>query len=146
MTPLGYAVSLAADLAPLPLPDDVHAQLGEVVIDCPGTYVTVLIVTEIDPSTGGPPQGNCNVIQLATVSIAAARDCSFVANEEDGTTDWTKQNTVSAQMDVDASILWDQADKWRADAFYIAPTPVATNFTQTGGLAIVVMALQLPVP
>jgi len=150
MTPLGFAQALAVDLAPPfptggPLPDPFHAQLGDIIIDCPGTTVTIQTTTNVDP-TGGGGTGNCDMIEMASVIIIAARDCSFVANE-DGTTDWSKQDTVSAQQDRDAEALREQCEKWRADAWYLPlGVPVTLTYANTGALAWVQMTLQLPIP
>lgn len=145
MSALDLAVDVATDLAALPLPEPVHAQLGDLVIDCAGTYVTVTTITEIDP-TGGSGAGNCDMIVMGNVTVIVARDCSFVANDN-GTTDWDKQNKVSVQLDADTAVLWDQTEKWRADAWYLAPgLPPTMTMAISGGLATVTLTLLLPVP
>ena len=143
MTPLGYVLDLVDDLAAtyplLPAPP-AHAQLGDLVIDCAGLYATVLNLSEF--AVGGGI--NCGTITLADITIIAARDCGFVARD-DGTTDWSAQDAVSAQMDVDADMLWEWAQKQRVDAF--APTtPPSITFMLTGGVALTTLGVQLPVP
>ena len=108
MTPLRFAQALAADLSTLPVPTPIHAQLGDVVVPCAGTYVSILNQTEVDLGN------NCDKIQMAEVVVVAARDCANVSYD-DGTTNWDAQNAVSAQMDFDADLLLEQAEKWRAD-------------------------------
>ena len=141
MTPLAYAQDLVADLVrlypSLPAPPS-HAQLGDLVVDCAGVYATVLTVTEFDLG------GNCGFITLADISVVAARDCANVSND-DGSTNWAVQDVVSAQMDADADVLWEWAEKQRADAF--APTtPPSITFMITGGVALSTLGVQLPVP
>lgn len=101
-------------------------------------YSTVLNVSEF--SLGG----NCGFITMADITFVAARDCANVSND-DGTTNWTAQNTVSVQMDADADVMWEWAEKQRADAF--APTtPPSITFVIGGGVAMTTMSVQLPVP
>lgn len=157
MTPLEFAEALAVDLSTFaallpmpipagPLPAPFHAQLGDIVVDCPGTTVTIQTVTDVDPTGGGGNRSHCDTIEMANVIIIAARDCSFVANE-DGTTDWDKQDLVSTQQDNDANALREHAEKWRADAWYLPiGVPVTLTFTNTGNLAWVQITLQLPIP
>lgn len=147
MSALDLAVALATDLATVAtLPAPFHAQLGDLVVDCAGTYVTVTNLTEVDPF-GGLAVGTCEPIPMGTAVVVCARDCSFVANEKDGTTDWAKQDAVSLASDGDALVLWEHDDKWRADAWYLAPGAASTlTFTNTGGLAMVTLTTQLPVP
>lgn len=142
MTPLQFTQSLVDDLVAvygfLPAPP-AHAQLGDLVVDCAGVYATVLNLTEF-------PIGdfNCGAVTLADITVVAARDCANVSNE-DGTTNWVTQDRLSAQMDLDSDILWDWAEKQRADAF--APTtPQTITFMITGGVAMTSLAVQLPVP
>lgn len=141
MTPLAFTQTLVAELVAgyplLPAPP-AHAQLGDLVVDCAGVYATVLNLTEF--SLGA----NCGYITLADITVIAARDCANVAND-DGTTNWATQDGVSAAMDLDSQALWEQAEKWRADAF--APTPAPTiSFLITGGVAMTTLGVQLPVP
>jgi hypothetical protein len=141
MTPLAYAQNLVADLVrsyPLLPAPPAHAQLGDLVVDCAGVYATVLTVTEYEIAP------NCGSITMADITVVAARDCANVSND-DGTTNWAAQDTVSAQMDADADVLWEWAGKQRADAF--APTnPPSITFMITGGVALTTLGVQLPVP
>jgi len=141
MTPLAFARALVEDLVrshPLLPAPPAHAQVGDLVVDCPGVYATITNITEYDLG------GNCGFITMADITVIAARDCAFVANE-DGTTDWAKQDTVSAQMDLDEELLWEWGQKHRAEAF--APTtPPSVTFMNTAGLGLTTLLLQLPVP
>lgn len=142
MTPLAFARDLVDNLVAtyplLPAPPQ-HAQLGDLVIDCAGVYATILNLTEF--AVGGR---NCGYVTIADISVVATRDCANVSNE-DGTTNWAAQDVVSAQMDLDADMLWEWAEKQRADAF--APTtPPSITFMITGGVALTTLGVQLPVP
>lgn len=142
MTPLAFVESLVDEVVAtyplLPAPPQ-HAQLGDLVVDCAGVYGTILNLTEF--VIGGPA---CGAATLADVTIIAARDCAHVAND-DGTTNWDAQDAVSAQMDLDADMLWEWAEKQRADAF-VPTTPPAITFLIGGGVAMTTLLVQLPVP
>jgi len=140
MTPLEFVQKLAEELDALALPDPVHAQMGDVVVDCQGTTISVLNVTEQEVPFGG----NCDVIQFADIVVIAARECSDVSND-DGTTDWDAQDAVSAAMDADGQILLDWADDKMSDAFFRLGRPALT-FTIQGGIAFVTLTMNLPVP
>jgi len=148
VTPLQFAQALAADLATLPLPAPAHGQLGEIVVPCAGTYVSVVTTSRVDPTTGASLGGfgNCDRIEMAVVSVVAARDCADVANQ-DGSTNWVQQDVVSTSMDVDGQILWDWSDKMLADAWYTQPgVPTTVTYQILGALQMVVLGVQLPVP
>ncbi len=138
MTPLTFAQDLAADLATRGAPQPAHGQLGEVVLDCAGTIVSILTQSEYDLGN------NCGAIDLVDVVASITRDCSFVANQ-DGTTDWAKQDQVSAALDLDATLLWDWGEKLRATAWLRTGTPTVL-FTQMGGVASATLNIQLPLP
>ena len=155
MTPLQFAQSLAGQLAgvspfsspfTLPfggtshllLPQGIHAQLGNVVIDCAGTWVTIINTNERDLS-------GCGTVEMADVNVVAALDCAFVAHE-DGTTNWPAMDAVMGQLDVVTAELAEwarglvEADRWAGAAFN------GTAWTLEGGLAIVTIGMTLPVP
>jgi hypothetical protein len=138
VTPLRFAQSVATLLGGRGLPQPVHAQLGNIEVPCEGTYVTVLTSTYQDLG------GNCGLIQMADLVIIAARDCSFTANE-DGTTNWEQQDAVSAALDRDTNTILAWAEGARAEAVLRTSTPSA-SFQNTGGLALVTVLAQLPVP
>ena len=141
VTPLAFAEELVTDLIrmypSLPAPPT-HAQLGDLVVDCAGVYATVLNLTEYDLGS------NCGSILLADITIIAARDCANVSND-DGTTDWAKQDVVSTNMDADSEAMWEWAQKQRADAFS-PTTPPSVTYMITGAVALTSLAVQLPVP
>lgn len=142
MTPLAFTQDLIVDLARSypQLPSPTHAQLGDLVVDCAGLYGTVLNLTEF--AVGGGI--NCGFITLADITVVSARDCANVSND-DGTTNWTVQNVVSVAMDADSTVLWEWAEKARVDSF--APTtPPSVTFLITGGVSMVMLNVQLPVP
>lgn len=141
MTPLEFAQALAADLEASyssNLPAPYTAQLGDLVIDCPGTFVTLLSLTEQDLGN------NCGAVPMADVVVAAARDCAHVANE-DGTTDHAKMAEVSQAMDHDAEILQEWGDKQWIDSWFRLGRPSITFIVQ-GGLSTVTMNVSLPIP
>lgn len=138
MTPLQFAQRLARQFEATSLPKPVHAQLGELQVPCEGTYVTALTQSYYDPG------GGCGLMELTDLVIIAARDCSNVAND-DGTTDWAKQDAVSAASDSDAAILREIVEAERAEAVYRTSTPT-TAYLITGGLSMVTVLAQLPVP
>jgi len=141
MTPLGFVQDLVADLArSYPMPTPTHAQLGDVVVDCAGLFATVLNLSEYAIAA----TANCGFVTLADISVTASRDCANVANE-DGTTNWARQDAVSAQMDADADALWEWAEKQRVAAF-TPTTPPSITFLITGGVATTTLGVQLPVP
>jgi hypothetical protein len=138
MTPLGFTEELAADLATRGAPQPAHGQLGEVVLACAGTIVSILTHTEIDLG------GNCGVIELVDVVATITRDCANVAYE-DGTTNWAAQDRVSVLLDADATLLWEWGEKLRAAAWYRGQPP-ALVYSQLGGVANVTLSIQLPLP
>jgi hypothetical protein len=138
MTPLEFTRQIAKELETSLLPKPINAQVGEVIIPCPGTIVSILIVSEIDLG------GNCGSIPVGDVVISAAYDCSFTAND-DGTTNWPKQDEVSALLDTAGDFLLAWADEARADAVYRGGMPSVT-FLQIGGLAIATLSVSLPIP
>lgn len=145
MSPLEFAQALVDDLKarygqpPTPqLPEPYLAQLGDLVIDCPGTFVTILSKSEQDLG------GNCGSVATADVVAAIARDCAHVANE-DGTTDHAAMTAVSAGMDHDAEILQEWGDKLYAESWFRLGRPTIT-FVVQGGLAVVTMNVTLPIP
>jgi hypothetical protein len=138
VTPLTFARSVATTLAARGLPNPAHGQLGPMVVPCEGTYVTVMTQTYQDLG------GNCGLIQMADLIIVAARDCSFVANE-DGTTNWEAQDAVSANLDADTQKILAWAEAARADAVIRTSTPSA-SFQNDGAIAQVTVLAQLPVP
>lgn len=140
MTPLGFAQTLVDDLATLPLPPEFHAQLGDLVIPCAGTYLSVMNLTE-SPIAADPV---CGTVQMADITVVAAYDCANVSND-DGTTNWAAQDTVSAQMDLAGDVLWEWAAKQRADAWVPTSAPSIT-YAIGGGVAMTTMGVQLPVP
>lgn len=143
MTPLAFTQTLVDDLVAsyplLPAPP-AHAQLGDLVVDCAGVYATILNLTEF--AIAGSQ--HCGYVTLADLSVVAAHDCANVANE-DGTTNWQQQDIVSAQMDVDGDMLWEWAEKQRADS-YVLTTPPSITYIITGAVAMTTLGLQLPVP
>lgn len=141
MTPLEFARQLVKELDELAVPDPLHAQLGDVIVDCEGTIVSITNKTE-QVLTEGAPQ--CGVIELADIVVVAARECSNVAND-DGTTDWAKMDAVSASLDHDGAILEDWADGKMAEAFFRLGRPVIT-YTIQGGIAFVTLTMTLPIP
>ena len=81
MTPLTFAQDLAADLATRGAPQPAHGQLGEVVLDCAGTIVSILTQSEYDLGN------NCGAIDLVDVVASITRDCSLVK--------WRQQMSVT---------------------------------------------------
>ena len=140
MTPLRFAQSLATDLGYLGVPQPVHAQLGELIVPCAGTYVTILTQSEVQLD----PNGVCGAIMLADVVVVIARDCAHVALD-DGTTNWPVQDAVSAMLDADGDLLWEQAEKWRTLAWYRQGTQSIT-YTVLGALAMTTLTVSLPIP
>ena len=145
MSPFEFAQALIEDLKarygqpPDPqLPEPYLAQLGDLVIDCAGTFVTILSKSEQDLG------GNCGSVAMADVVAAISRDCANVALD-DGTTDHDAMNTVSAGMDHDAEILQEWGDKLYAESWFRLTRPVITFIVQ-GGLATVTMNVTLPIP
>ena len=138
MTPLGFAQYLVDDLAAsyslLPRPG--HAQLGDLVIDCAGTFITVLNLTEFDLGA------NCDAATLADLSVIAAHECANVSND-DGTTNWVVQDSVSRQMDLDSQMLWEWGEKHRADAVVNSGVPPTITFSISGGVASTIPTIQL---
>jgi hypothetical protein len=142
MSPLSFVQELVDDLIrtypTLPAPP-AHAQLSDLVIDCAGVFATILTLTEYE--LGGK---NCGSVLMADITVVASRDCAHVSND-DGTTNWEKQDVVSAQMNMDSDLMWEWAEKQRVEAF--APTtPPSITYMNTGGVALTTLVLQLPVP
>jgi hypothetical protein len=138
VTPLEYTRWIAKRLEASSLPREVNAQVGEIIIPCPGTYVTLLGQTEIDMGR------HCDAIPVGDIVITAAFDCAFTAND-DGTTNWDQQDLVSAQLDLAGDYLWRWVEDARADVVYRGTSPVL-SFLQLGGLAMATISAQLPIP
>lgn len=120
------------------LPQPTTAQVGEIVIPCAGTYVTILNQTEIDQGR------NCDAIPVGDTVITAAFDCANVAND-DGSTNWEAQDVVSAQLDLAGDYLWSYVAELRADVVYRGNPPLL-SYLQLGGLAMATITAQLPIP
>jgi hypothetical protein len=138
VTPLGFVHALVDDLSTLLLPEPVHGQLGEIIVPCAGTYVSILNQTEVELGA------NCDTVLLADVAVVAARDCANVSND-DGTTNWDAQDAVSLLLDRDGTVLWEWAEKQRADAWYRQGTPTITYMT-LGAIAMTTLGVLLPIP
>jgi hypothetical protein len=138
VTPLQFTRSIAKPLEDSMLPQPTSAQVGEIIIPCAGTYVTILNQTEIDQGR------NCDAIPVGDVVITSAFDCANVAND-DGTTNWDAQDVVSAQLDLAGDYLWGYIADIRADVVYRSNPPVL-SYLQTGGLAMATITAQLPIP
>lgn len=138
MTPLEFTRDLAADLTTRGAPPESHAQLGEIIVPCAGTYVSIVNQVQVDLGN------NCAPIELVDVVAVLARDCANVSND-DGTTNWTAQDQVSAGLDADGAMLWDWGEKLLAAAWYRTGTPTLT-YTILGGIAMVTLGIQLPLP
>lgn len=141
MTPLEFAEQLAKELDALSLPDPVYAQLGDIIVDCQGTTVSVMNLAEQDLVPGAP---DCGVVEFADIIVIAARECANVANE-DGTTNHEAMASVSATMDADGAILLDWADIKMQEALMTLGRPTLTYSIQ-GGIAFVTLSITLPVP
>jgi hypothetical protein len=122
------------------VPTPVHAQLGELVVPCAGTYVSILTQSEVPLD----PDAKCGAILMADIVAVIARECANVAND-DGTTNWVAQDAVSVMLDVDGDLLWDWAEKQRAVAWYRQGTP-AIVYTVQGAIAMTTLTVPLPVP
>lgn len=143
MSPLEFAEALVVDLRaqyPSAPPPDL-AQLGDLVVDCQGTFVTILSTSEQDIAGTA---SNCDPVEMCDVVAAIARDCANVARE-DGTTDHVLMTQVSEQMDLDAVALRDWADKLYAASWFRLGHPTLTFIIQ-GGIATVTMNVTLPLP
>lgn len=140
MTPIEFANTLAADLATLPLPQPVYAQMGDIIVDCAGTTVSVMITTEQEMVAGGM----CDVIEMADLIVIAARECADVSND-DGTTDHVAMDAVSAAMSADSVVLKDWADKMMALSWWRLGRPSITYMIQ-GGIAFATLSVTLPIP
>ena len=143
MTPLEFAKVLAKELDALLLPDPVHAQLGDIVVDCQGTTISVMNVSEQNASITSAG-GICDVVEMADIIAIAARECADVSND-DGTTDHDAMDAVSATMDADGTILLDWADQKLAEAFFRLGRPTLI-FTIQGAIAFVTLSVTLPIP
>ena len=154
MTPLEFAQALADDLksltppyvspGPIPpgsLPLPVYAQLGDIIVDCEGTTVSIMNKTEQEMVAGG---SECGIIEMADIIVIAARECADVAND-DGTTDHDAMATVAAGMDADGVVLEDWADKLMAESWWRLGRPTIT-YTIQGAIAFVTLAITLPIP
>lgn len=122
-----------ADNSPLPTP--AYAQLGEAVVTCASTIVTL---TSIDP-VGAEYQPDCTPGQIGNFAITIARDCGVVYDETSGVDDPDLVVAASEDMDADGDLLW----RWAAtlDLFYVKTWTV--SFSLPGGLLISAMALTL---
>jgi hypothetical protein len=148
VTPLAFAEKVAEDLSALPLPAAFHGQLGDIVVPCAGTYVTVTGLVDIDPTgagIGALSTGNCGTITMADLQIIAARDCANVALD-DGATNWTVMDGVSASLDADGDTLWNWADSERDLAWYKTPGGPSISYVIEGALSRVTLTVQLPLP
>jgi hypothetical protein len=103
VTPLGFVHALVDDLSTLLLPEPVHGQLGEIIVPCAGTYVSILNQTEVE------------------------------------------RDAVSLLLDRDGTVLWEWAEKQRADAWYRQGTPTITYMT-LGAIAMTTLGVLLPIP
>lgn len=142
MTPLQFADQLRDDLTTIAVPQPVYAQLGDIVVDCAATTVSVMSVTEQEV-TGGLG-GQCDVVEIGEVLVIAARECADVAND-DGTTDHVAMDAVSAAMDADGALLLEWADKQMSESWFRLGRP-ALSYTITGAIAFVTLAVSLPIP
>lgn len=138
MTPLQFCRTIVAELATLSTPEPRHALMGDVVVPCAGTYVAGLTQNEVDMGD------NCAPIDTLDVVVIIARDCANVALV-DGTTNWEAQDAVSAQMDLDGQLLWDWAEKARADAWYRTGVPTI-SYVILGAISMVTLSITLPIP
>jgi hypothetical protein len=138
VSPLHFARDIALDLANHGLPEPIHAQVGDIIVPCAGTYVSVLNTILVDLGN------NCDAIEMAEVAVIAARDCANTAND-DGTTNWAAQDAVSAAMDHDADVLWEWAMVARGEAVLRTGTPAIT-FSIQGAIAMTMMTVTLPIP
>lgn len=137
MTPLAKAqeiLDLISDAAltatpVLVLPTVKYPQVGIPTIDCESVIVGV---TNIVPHPNYEP-ALCNASRLGTFTVYIIRDCSWVANNDDGTTDVTAMATVSDKQDADGVLLWDWAQTY--DDFLSKEWSVQYNLTD-GGLAV----------
>lgn len=140
MTPYEFAQALAADSRLAALPHPVLPQLGDVVVDCEGTWVSV---TSVNSETVAGSAA-CGIIEMADVTLVSAFECSITA-DDDGLTDPTKLAEVSAKMDVIGTALRDFAEEIVAAGF-VEGNVNGTQYVNTGGLGIVTVTLTTPVP
>ena len=146
MTPYEFAEALAADLATLPLPkfesgSKVLAQVGDIIVDCEGTWVTINNVSEqlVDDRNR-----HCGSAEVADIQIASAFACAFTADDT-GITDPDKLAEVSKQQSRISTILTEFAKAIAANSFPEG-TLQGIQYGNTGGLAIVTVSFTASVP
>lgn len=142
MTPLEFAEALKNELATLSsLPTPATAQLGNIVIPCAGTYVSVASTSQANILDVHCEQS----VELADVQVAVAFDCA-VTFDDDGVTDQSALSRASKQMDDAGVALTSWAVSHVKDGQWGNAQFNGTSFAIDGGLAVVTIGLTLPVP
>lgn len=146
MTPYEFAQALAADLDTLPLPKfesggKTLAQVGDVIVDCEGTWVTINNVSErlIDDRNR-----SCGSAEVADIQIASAFACAFTADDT-GITDPVQLAKVSAEQSRISTVLTEYAKAIAAQSFPEG-TFQGIQYGNTGGIAIVTVSFTASVP
>lgn len=142
MTPYSFAQEMAEDLKALKLElGPVLPQLGDIVVDCAGIWVSVTNTSEQDLVDGAP---HCGAADMADVQIVGAFECSITSDDE-GLTDPELLADVSARLDVVGERLREYTDL-RMENTYPDSTFSGIQFQNTGGLGMVVVSFTTPIP
>lgn len=115
-------------------PPSVHwAQLGQLTMTCTSYAVGTTGVRE-EPLFPAPGL-ECQMLEIADLIAAIARECSFEGNE-DGTTDPAKVEAISMQQDEDLTAL----RAWSEALPKPPQTPDFIQFVSEGGLAVTTLS------
>jgi hypothetical protein len=142
MTPYEFALDIADRIKPLGVPTPVMAQLGGIIIDCQGSWVTITNVSEQELVEG---TASCGVVEMADIEIVAAFECSITSDDE-GLTDPAKLAAVAAEQDVVGVALVDFVRDEIKKSFVDAQFGGIQFANNTGGLATVIVSATLPIP
>jgi hypothetical protein len=138
MTPYEFAQDLRDDLDTLTVPKQVLAQVGDIIIDCQGTWVTVANTTRQDLIPGSP---HCGQIDMGDIQIAAAFECSLTSDET-GITDPDKLAKVSQEQ----SNIADTLTTYIGQVIGRDGTFSGIQFQNNGNLGIVIATFSMPIP
>jgi hypothetical protein len=145
VTPYEFAQDIRDDLQPpiwTNLPQPVLPQVGDIIVDCEGTWVSVINVDEQDVFELGP--GCEQMVEMADIQIIAAIECSMTG-DDDGLTDPVLLADVSTRLDA-VGVTLTKFARDLVKSGVAEDTFNGIQYQNTGNLGIVTVTLSAPVP